>query len=218
MLTLFNSLVRPRLEYCCPIWDPSKIKLIDIIEQTQRNFTRKITNMDNYDYWTRLKKLGITSLQRRREKFTIILVWKIKNNLIPNDINLEFSINTRNSQIRAVVKPLPRSRGKLLSSYENSFAIRAAKLFNKLPSKLIEVSSLPLFKFRLEKYLSFYPDEPPVHGYYHNVKNSITEYRTVKYDSVFSLSWYFFSLLSWKGILLFFLTASHVLLHLFTAT
>ena len=185
MLTLFNSLVRPRLEYCCPIWDPSKIKLINLIEQIQRNFTFKITNMDNYDYWTRLSKLGITSLQRRREKFTITLVWKIKNNLIPNDINLEFKINKRNSQIRAVVKPLPRVRGKLLSSYENSFAIRAAKLFNKLPSKLMEISSLPLFKSRLEQYLSFYTDNPPVNGYYHRVKNSITDYRTVSYDSVF---------------------------------
>ena len=141
--------------------------------------------MDNYNYWKRLSELGITSLQRRREKFTITLVWKIKNNLIPNDINLEFNINKRNSQVRAVVKPLPRARGKLLSSYENSFAIRAAKLFNKIPSKLMEISSLPLFKSRLERYLSFYTDEPPVNGYYHRVRNSITDYRTVSYDSVF---------------------------------
>ena len=110
---------------------------------------------------------------------------KIKNNLIPNDINLEFNVNKRNSQVRAVVKPLPRVGGKLLSSYENSFAIRAAKLFNKLPSKLMEISSLPLFKSRLEKYLSFYTDEPPVSGYYHCVKNSITDYKTISYDSVF---------------------------------
>ena len=41
MLTLFNSIVRSKLEYCSPVWDPYKLKHINSIEQIQRSFTKK---------------------------------------------------------------------------------------------------------------------------------------------------------------------------------
>ena len=176
MLTLFNSLVRSKLEYCSELWDPIEIKHIDKIEQIQRNFTRKITNMKQFNYWTRLEKLQIMSLQRRREKQIIILVWKLKNNSIPNDINLEFEENKYNSKIKAVFKPLPRKTGKLQSSFENSFIIKGAKLWNKLPPNLTKISNIHSFRTRLDKFLKLFPDEPPVHGYYHKTKNSILNY------------------------------------------
>ena len=40
MLTLFNSLVRSRMEYCSQIWDPHKVGEINALEQIQRNFTQ----------------------------------------------------------------------------------------------------------------------------------------------------------------------------------
>ena len=176
MLTLFNSLVRSRLEYCCQVWDPFKIKNIDAIEQVQRSLTSKIENMDNDNYWERLTKLGIMSLQRRREKLAIIFTWKIKNNMVPNDINLEFVWNAKKSMTTATVKPMPKIRGKLLSAFENSFVIKAARLWNKLPSKLCDISSLNLFRKELDKYLSLFPDCPPVKGYFHVNSNSILDY------------------------------------------
>ena len=177
MITLFNSLVRSRLEYCCQVWDPCKIKHIDAIEQVQRSFTSKIENMDEEDtYWDRLTKLGIMSLQRRREKLCIIFTWKIKNNVVPNVINLDFSWNPRKSITTATVKPMPRVRGKLLSSYENSFAIKSARLWNKLPPKLGEITKLSSFRRELDKYLSLFPDCPPVKGYFHVNTNSILDY------------------------------------------
>lgn len=185
MLTLFNSLVRSRLEYCCQLWNPFKVKHIDAIEQIQRKFTRRIRNMKDHDYWTRLKLLNIMSLQRRREKLIILLVWKIKNCLVPNDINLEFKPTLRGSDFEAVVKPMVKTKGKFQTSYENSFIIKSAKIWNKLPVKLRDIKSYNLFKIKLEKYLSFFPDEPPVHGYYHKTNNSILEYQTIKYESVF---------------------------------
>ena len=180
MLTLFNSLIRSRLEYCSPIWDPSKVKLINDLEQLQRSFTRRIANMGDLDYWERLTKLNIFSLQRRREKLTILHVWKIKNEIVPNDINLQFSFNVHKSRFDAVVKPLPRVRGRLLSIYESSFQIKAAKLWNKLPSQITSLNNLSAFKEKLNKYLIGYPDRPPVTGYYHITKNSLLDYRTIK--------------------------------------
>ena len=107
MLTLFNSLIRSRLEYCCQVWCPFKIKHINALEQVQRSFTSKIDSVKNLNYWERLNSLEIMSLQRRRKKLIILFVFKIKNNMIPNDIDLQFMWNTFRSHMQAVVKPMP---------------------------------------------------------------------------------------------------------------
>ena len=84
MLTLYNALVRSRLEYCCEIWSPHLNKDINYIENIQRSFTFKISGMKEFNYWQRLKKLKLMSLQRRREKMIVSHVWKIKNGHFPN--------------------------------------------------------------------------------------------------------------------------------------
>jgi hypothetical protein len=36
------------------------------------------------DYWTRLKTLKLYSLERRRERYTVLYMWKIIRGLVPN--------------------------------------------------------------------------------------------------------------------------------------
>ena len=61
MLQLYKTMVRSKLEYCCPVWDPSKIQDIEAIEKIQRNFTRRLSNCKNLNYWDRLKNLKLMS-------------------------------------------------------------------------------------------------------------------------------------------------------------
>merc|ERR1711874_756395 len=86
MTTWGNSLVRPCLDYCSPVWSPrpSNLQEIDLVEQTQRSFTRQIEGMEGLDYAQHLKKLHMYSIQRRKERFKIIYMYKIKENLVPN--------------------------------------------------------------------------------------------------------------------------------------
>ena len=95
MLTLYKSMVRSRLEYCCPVWNPVKISEIQKIENVQRCFVRKIARLKDMDYWDRLKKLKMMSLQRRRERYCIIQVWKIINGQAPNDVQMQFKTHSR---------------------------------------------------------------------------------------------------------------------------
>ena len=76
MTTLWNSLVRPNLDYCSPLWSPrpSNFKEIDMIEDTQRSFTRRINGMENFDYAQRLKMLKMYSIQRRHERYKILFI------------------------------------------------------------------------------------------------------------------------------------------------
>ena len=177
MLTLFNSIIRSKLEYCCLIYNPYQIQLINKIEQIQRAFTSRIAGVGTLNYWERLQTLGIMSLQRRRERLIIIHLWKILNNLSPNSINIEFKNHKRSSSIKAIVKPLPKLRGKILTLYDASFVVKSAKLWNVLPPPLTKITLLNCFKVNLDKFLKSLPDKPPISGYSHMSDNSLTSIR-----------------------------------------
>ena len=133
MLQLYKSLIRSRLEYCCPLWDPTSVRDIEEIEQVQRHFTRRIAGMSSKNYWERLSTLKLQSLQRRRERYMIIHTWKIINGKVPNDINLEINDHKRLGT-RLVLPKLSRDASRAaLTAYDNSFAVRAVKLWNLLP-------------------------------------------------------------------------------------
>ena len=41
LIRAFIAYVRPLLEYCCTVWSPSKLGLIDKLENIQRRFTKR---------------------------------------------------------------------------------------------------------------------------------------------------------------------------------
>ena len=83
MKQMFKVMVRSRLEYCCVLWNPHKLEDIRLLESVQRSFTYRIAGMKGFDYWERLSKLKIMSLQRRRERYIIFTVWKILYKKVP---------------------------------------------------------------------------------------------------------------------------------------
>ncbi len=89
MMQLYKSLVRSKLEYCCPDWSPTKIEDIKAIEYLQRTFTSKISGFQHLSYWERLERLNMMSLQRRRERYLIIHMWKVLMAQVPNDLNIK---------------------------------------------------------------------------------------------------------------------------------
>ena len=84
MLTLWKSMVLPILDYCSQLWSPTKVGEIQQIEQVQKNFTRKIKSNSQEDYWCRLSRNNLYSLEKRRERYRIIYVWKILEGMVPN--------------------------------------------------------------------------------------------------------------------------------------
>ena len=169
-------MVRCRLEYCCPLWNPSKIGQIESIERIQREFTRRISGCKDLNYWERLKKLKLMSLQRRRERYMIIQVWKIINGQAPNCTEMEFKENERLGT-RAIVPSIPRAaQCSVRTDYEHSFGVKAAQLWNILPKTIKEASTITQLKISLGDFLDKTPDFPPTQGYTARTTNSLLEW------------------------------------------
>ena len=63
---VYNTYVRPRLEYCVQAWSPHLQKNKACLERVQRRATRMVKGLKKFTYETRLKRLGIYSLERQR--------------------------------------------------------------------------------------------------------------------------------------------------------
>ena len=87
MKILLKQIVVSNMEYCCPLWSPTERSKIEKIESVQRFFTRHIDGMNGPHrpcYSERLRRLKIYSLERRRERFIVLYIFKVLKNLVPN--------------------------------------------------------------------------------------------------------------------------------------
>ena len=170
MITLFKSMVLPHIEYCCPLWSPLNLGMIRKIETIQRSFTSKIHTLQNENYWGRLKKLDMFSLERRRERYQIIYVFKIMQGFIPNLTDEKFKIRVDVSARRGRMCKLPTintlSLASVTTMIESSFFVRGPKLFNCLPAHLRNFDgTADTFKNRLDRFLKTVPDQPCLPAY-----------------------------------------------------
>ena len=120
------------------------------------------------------------SLERRRERYTIIYVWKILEELVPcctfNPITTYWS----DRQGRKCRVPMPKGQGKIKTLREQTLAIRGPNIFNSLPPYIRNLSgvSLDRFKKKLDESILRIPDFPILPGYrdpFGGSSNSIKE-------------------------------------------
>ena len=171
MLTTWKSLVLPILDYCSQLWCPQKRGEIQQIEELQKSFTRKIPGHGLENYWDRLQSLRMYSLERRRERYRIIYVWKILENMVPNlnmpSSKFKTSTSLRNGR-KCVIPTIIKSATTRISSLrEGSLAVNGAQLFNALPRHIRDITGVevPEFKKKLDEFLSSIPDQPQSPGY-----------------------------------------------------
>ena len=66
LIHLYISLVRPHLEYACPVWAPASHKDIDSIEGVQKFAFKMATHNQSSNYQELLSLVDLPSLESRR--------------------------------------------------------------------------------------------------------------------------------------------------------
>ena len=176
MLTTWKTLALPIHDNCSQLWNPYTAGEINKLEQVQRSFLRKILDNAGGDYWERLKKFKMLSLQRRRERYIILYIHKILSNRVPNldDTDPGSGITLKSStqpsrrgyevQVPSINSKAPQN---IKTKIFNSFAVKGPRLYNLLPSNLRNMVNKPTetFKRRLDAFLQTIPDQPQLPGY-----------------------------------------------------
>ena len=162
MLTLFKSIVLSRIDYASQLWSPYKKSYICALEKIQRSFTKYIAGYQNLLYSERLKSLRLYSLQRRRDRYLVIYMWKIAEGLAPN---LSPAIRFYNTERRGRLcyqEQVPNNH--LGTLCHNSFRWKASRLFNSLPANIRNIAKCEpsTFKHSLDRYLQTITDLPCV--------------------------------------------------------
>ena len=128
-----------RLDYASQLWSPYLLKHVYLIEKVQRAFTKHITGMRYPSYSKRLEVLKLYSLQRRRERYGIIYVWKIVKGLVPNFSDpITYSFSDRRGRTCVVCHS---GAGRLGTLKYNSFRWRSIRMLHRLTKAIRMLSS-----------------------------------------------------------------------------
>ena len=161
------------------VWCPFDQKNIKLIEGIQRRYTSKIWEYQTWDeeqqrhictvnYWDRLKDLKIYSLERRRERFAILYVYRVLIGLLDFqwfEVYMERGIRIKPKYNNKAARKIRRVR-------HNSFFYKGPQLYNLLPPELRQFEPIENpsqthvgeFKKKLDNYLTLIPDQPTVPG------------------------------------------------------
>ena len=158
---LWKTVVQCHIDYCSQLYKPGQSKGMMAIEKLFFDFTSRIPELRQENYWRRLALLKMYSQERRMERYRVIYVWKILEGYAPNcgvKTSPENPRLGRKCEIPSLVK---NGRMAIQTLREQSIQVNGARLFNCIPKKIRSIAKdQDLFKSELDKFLSTIPDQP----------------------------------------------------------
>lgn len=151
ILPLYNSLVRPHLEYAVQFWCPYLRKDIELLEAVQARATKLVSSIRHKSYIRRCDELNLYTLEFRRLRGQLIQVYKILNHLDKIDYSEMFTLSnnaTRNNGFKLVAK---RFNTHVCGNF---FSFKIINQWNKLPMDIVMSPTIETFKRRLDKILN----------------------------------------------------------------
>jgi len=125
--------------------------------------------MNHLSYWEQLKHLRMYSLERRRERYRIIYVWRVLEGQVPNIGNNRIISKDHERRGRECFPPnvIPGANKHVQSLIYASLPVHGQNLFNCIPKSLrnIKGCKVDVFKRELDKFLMTVPDEPRIPNY-----------------------------------------------------
>ena len=154
MSQVYKVFVRPHLEHAVSAWSPWHRKDVETLEKIQRRATRRISNVHG-TYPERLRQLDLTTLEERRSRGDAIEVFKYLRGFLDVDKESLFTINNSDQpktrqQHSFMPLSIPRAN---LDLRKHFFSLRAARIWNSLPSDIRESNTVNIFKNSYDRYM-----------------------------------------------------------------
>jgi len=150
VLSLYNSLVRPHLEYAVQFWSPSLRMDVQRLERVQRRATKLIPSIRHMDYQSRLRALNLFSLESRRLRGQLIEAFKILRGFDNVDHQHLFTLNESATRSHGWKLVPPRYTCNTVGGF---FTYSICNTWNALPAEVVNSSSVEQFKTRLDRVL-----------------------------------------------------------------
>ena len=144
ILTLYNALVRPHLEYAVQFWSPSLRKDIERLEAVQARATKLIPSIRHLGYVRRLESLNLYSLEKRRLRGQLIETFKMLKGV--NNIDYRHLFTFSNNRTRSNGWKLELKRFNT-----SQCGNKIAPIWNRLPAEAVNSASVEQFKIELDK-------------------------------------------------------------------
>jgi len=150
-LLIYKTYIRPHMEYCVQAWSPHLAKDIKILENVQRTATKMVPILRKLPYESRLHRLGLTTLERRRIRGDLIETYKILTG--KEKVNMEqfFELSNTGHNLRGHNKKLAVNRCRL-DTRKYFFSNRVVRYWNDLTQKIVDSESVNVFKNRLDQH------------------------------------------------------------------
>ena len=154
--TAYNTLVRPRLEYCSAIWSPYTAELKFQLEKVQRGAARFVLGRPYQRGSTEsvaemLRELRWETLERRRNISALTFIYKMTNDLIeiPKKYHpIPLKTPTRHTNEKAFQTYQPR-----VDCFKYSLLPRTVPSWNLLSTEVVSAPTLDTFKSGVNKIL-----------------------------------------------------------------
>ena len=142
----YTTLVRPRLEYGCQVWDPGYGVDIDFLEKIQKRGARFATGnfkMEQGESKKNLVSLGWETLEERRLKNKLITFHKARLNLIELDTQ-QLTFKRRSTRLGGGELAYNRPNSAI-DSHIFSFFPSTINLWNHLPATVKSCEDIDTF-------------------------------------------------------------------------
>ena len=150
LLCLYKTMVRPHLEYAVSAWSPQYKKDNVLLERIQHRFTRMIPGFAGLSYEERLLRLGLWSLEERRNRADLIEVFKILAGVSASPVLGSMFVVDGSGRTRGHSKKLIKNRSNC-NIRKHFFSERVINRWNSLPQESVDAVSVNSFKNGLGK-------------------------------------------------------------------